>query len=214
MDWIPRPANVVNPLPNVPCLSWDQDYDHGEWRTYPQKRGYHDRTAAQWAELFANPPDGFDAFIERWLFWAYLENIPGIGKLFVKDHTEYSAGRYCIRLKPVMLRMISAIEDGNVSGPIPIPDQDCEHAASSVLYSGTLFISEPPTTLWKISLFEFWYWHHNLFEDPRSTALRMTTEAVQNLLGTMVVLPALCEFTSQATFFGTTAVHTRQNVWL
>ncbi|KIN08352.1 hypothetical protein OIDMADRAFT_16596, partial [Oidiodendron maius Zn] len=70
MDWIPRPLHVALPFEEVPCLN-TQGYDHGEWKSYPERQGFHARTFNQWTDFFSaeNLPHGFDAFVERWLFW-------------------------------------------------------------------------------------------------------------------------------------------------
>ncbi|KAK5948668.1 hypothetical protein OHC33_010271 [Knufia fluminis] len=46
-----------------------------------------------------DPPPGFEAFLERWLFWGSLENILKVGYLKVKDYRQPDGnGGYCIRI--------------------------------------------------------------------------------------------------------------------
>ncbi|KAK5943200.1 hypothetical protein PMZ80_004206 [Knufia obscura] len=74
MDWIPRPAKTVRKLPEVPCLS-EEDYDHEEWQSYPERQGYQPRSAEAWINFFQKTTAAFSAFVERWLFWGALEHI-------------------------------------------------------------------------------------------------------------------------------------------
>ena len=51
MDWLPKPAKVHHPLPDVPCLT-ETGYDHDpDWLGYPERQGWHPRSGLAWLFL-------------------------------------------------------------------------------------------------------------------------------------------------------------------
>ena len=101
MDWLPRPLHVshANKLPKVPCLT-TEDYDHGDWKTYPERQGFGSRSCEDWLLVFDTPTSDFQAFLERWLFWAPLEYILNSGPLRYRDFTRQIKGRLFMHLAP------------------------------------------------------------------------------------------------------------------
>ena len=103
MDWLPSPLHIADPLPEVPCLS-DIDYDHdSDWENYPQRQNYEPRTLPEWQNFFQDLPAGFEAFIERWLFWGVLEHTLGGISLSVNDYSCVANGRRVIRISKAFL---------------------------------------------------------------------------------------------------------------
>lgn len=110
MNWIPKSAQVANPFPDVVSITTD-DYDHNtDWCGYPERQGYKPRNYRQWLSFFQDPPSGFDAFLERWLFWGALERSLNIGHLEKKNFLRVRHGRPVIRLKKA-LRVLSAEDE-------------------------------------------------------------------------------------------------------
>lgn len=111
MDWLPRPSEVVNPLPEVPCLSPDHAYDHhhgpGEWEGYPERQGYGSRSVLHWMQLFQWPTTQLMPFIERWLFWAPLEAML-LGQAFLPSNftQPHADGHHTMRLKTLSERLL------------------------------------------------------------------------------------------------------------
>lgn len=48
MDWLPELYDTGVALPDVPCLNPRTGFDHGDFKTYPERQGFHDRSARQW----------------------------------------------------------------------------------------------------------------------------------------------------------------------
>ena len=103
MDWIPKPANAVHRLPSVRCLNPDgPGYDHNpDWNDYPARQGYAPKHWVEWVNFFAQPPSGFDAFLERWLFWGQIERTLNIGNI---DPREYTSPMGNIRISAALRR--------------------------------------------------------------------------------------------------------------
>jgi len=73
MDHLPLPQNPMD-LIKVPLLS-TIDYDGGDVGTYPERQGWGSRTVMEWQYLFERPPPEFAAFLQRWLYFGFLETI-------------------------------------------------------------------------------------------------------------------------------------------
>ncbi|KAF3904645.1 hypothetical protein ABW21_db0206422 [Orbilia brochopaga] len=71
MDIQPRPLNPLYPVIEVPILS-TEEYDCGDFTTYPDRQGWTERSGTDWTAIFKNPPVEFIAFLERWLFFGSL----------------------------------------------------------------------------------------------------------------------------------------------
>ncbi|KAJ6258805.1 hypothetical protein Dda_6859 [Drechslerella dactyloides] len=71
MDIQPRPLEPLFPHIEVPILS-TEEYDCGDFNTYPERQGWHERSGTEWIAIFKNPPVEFVAFLERWLFFGSL----------------------------------------------------------------------------------------------------------------------------------------------
>ncbi|KAK6338122.1 hypothetical protein TWF696_001593 [Orbilia brochopaga] len=76
MDIAPRPLNPLHPPIEVPILS-DEEYDCGDFNTYPDRQGWTERSGTEWTAIFRNPPVEFIAFLERWLFYGGLHIVFG-----------------------------------------------------------------------------------------------------------------------------------------
>lgn len=51
------------------------DYQGNDFYTYPEKERWGSRSAKEWDSIFANPPQGFQAFLQRWLFFGVLAEV-------------------------------------------------------------------------------------------------------------------------------------------
>lgn len=80
-------------------------FDHGEWKTYPERQDYYDRSVLQCVDPFQEFPTDFETFLERWLFWAALEKILQQGPLHSSLLSErLGPGRYVIRISEAVYR--------------------------------------------------------------------------------------------------------------
>lgn len=62
------------------------------------------RSVSQWKEFFDNVPEGFPAFLERWLFWGSLEHILDLGPLEPRDHVLTKNNTQVIRIANTVQR--------------------------------------------------------------------------------------------------------------
>ncbi|KAF8252204.1 hypothetical protein K440DRAFT_391389 [Wilcoxina mikolae CBS 423.85] len=67
MDHLPLPHNPTHVV-EVPCLS-AEDYDGGDFNTFPDRHGWGPRTWREWKVIFKNPLKEFLAFLQTWLFF-------------------------------------------------------------------------------------------------------------------------------------------------
>ncbi|KAF2135514.1 uncharacterized protein K452DRAFT_363126 [Aplosporella prunicola CBS 121167] len=75
MDHIPKPAHPVRERLKVPLLSL-QNYDgYGDIMNYPESQDWTPRPYREWMRLFQNPPEHFQAFIQRWLYFGTLQTV-------------------------------------------------------------------------------------------------------------------------------------------
>ncbi|KAF2500699.1 hypothetical protein BU16DRAFT_614420 [Lophium mytilinum] len=79
MDYLPLPRGIETPFFEVPYLEdQEREYDGLDFFSYPERRGYKHRTIFEWADkIFKNPPAYFQAFLQTWLFWGYLDTVLG-----------------------------------------------------------------------------------------------------------------------------------------
>ena len=74
MQHIPLPQNPTIGYIDVPCLT-DQEYDGGDFETFPARQGYPDRTALDWKKLFDGPSEEFVAFLQLWQYFGSLSSV-------------------------------------------------------------------------------------------------------------------------------------------
>ncbi|KFY15519.1 hypothetical protein V492_01942 [Pseudogymnoascus sp. VKM F-4246] len=92
MDHLLLPRNPISEPMKVPILSLE-NYDHGDFNTYPERQGWGTRTVAEWKLIFQTPPPELAAFLQRWLYFGLLEFISNtkidIASSFVsQDHNQ------------------------------------------------------------------------------------------------------------------------------
>lgn len=174
MDWLPRPNVVDHPLPDVVCLSKDEDYDHQDWATYPQRQRWKDRVVSAWIAFFQAPPADFLPFLERWLFWAPLEQILNVGDLSAIEHVADIDGRACITVKAALDQLIS------IHTLRPNLEGYGMHKAFYIQYN-PVQLKELPHSWKHLSLSEFCITHPYLFSDPRSQPLVWATELLHDI---------------------------------
>ncbi|KAH5524331.1 hypothetical protein HBI24_056980 [Parastagonospora nodorum] len=95
MDHIPLPKNPTWGRIDIPCITED-DYDGGNYETYPARQGYVDRTLHEWADFFLAPPVGYDSFMQRWRYFGFVASvlrIPGVSRPKLEDLTRRSPGK-------------------------------------------------------------------------------------------------------------------------
>lgn len=66
-----RPKSI-----KVPLLTTDE-YDHGDFETYPERQEWGLRATKDWDDLFKEPKPEFLAFLQRWLFFGLLDRVFG-----------------------------------------------------------------------------------------------------------------------------------------
>ena len=74
MQHIPLPHNPTIGYIGVPCLP-DQEYDGGDFETFPARQGYPDSTISEWKTLFDDPTADFVAFLQLWQYFGYIGSI-------------------------------------------------------------------------------------------------------------------------------------------
>lgn len=71
MDCLPIPLNPLHPPLEVPATNLE-NYDGGDFHTYPERQGWGERSAREWNEIFRSPSPVFVAFLERWLLFGMI----------------------------------------------------------------------------------------------------------------------------------------------
>lgn len=72
MEFLSRPRDPICDGFEVPCLS-TEPYDGGEFKAFPQRRGWGPRPNWEWHIIFDNPSERFRGFIQTWLFFGPME---------------------------------------------------------------------------------------------------------------------------------------------
>jgi hypothetical protein len=99
MDHLILPSNPLHPPMEIPILSAEK-YDGGDFLTYPDREGWGPRTVANWHAIFQRPSRAFVAFLERWLFFGFIEMALG-ERIVMSDFIRYvgNPGRPVITTK-------------------------------------------------------------------------------------------------------------------
>ncbi|KAI1632878.1 hypothetical protein F4809DRAFT_61187 [Biscogniauxia mediterranea] len=71
MDHLILPQNPRHPVFKIAMLS-AEEYDGGDFHTYPDRQGWSKRTADEWFNIFRTPEPSFVAFLERWLLFGLM----------------------------------------------------------------------------------------------------------------------------------------------
>ncbi|RAK96211.1 uncharacterized protein BO80DRAFT_438823 [Aspergillus ibericus CBS 121593] len=71
MDHILLPRGPVGFRFEVPVLS-TQNYDGGDFFTYPNRQGWGPRRVCEWQAIFEAPSIEFKAFLQRWLYFGLI----------------------------------------------------------------------------------------------------------------------------------------------
>ncbi|KAI1494849.1 hypothetical protein F5X96DRAFT_665299 [Biscogniauxia mediterranea] len=71
MDHLFLPQNPRHPVFKIAMLS-AEEYEGGNFYTYPDRQGWDKRTADEWFNIFRTPEPSFVAFLERWLLFGLL----------------------------------------------------------------------------------------------------------------------------------------------
>jgi Heterokaryon incompatibility protein (HET) len=76
MDHLSLPLKPLHPPLEVRMLDIE-NYDGGDFTTYPERQGWGTRTHAEWQKVFNRPPRAFIAFLERWLLFGFMDTFFG-----------------------------------------------------------------------------------------------------------------------------------------
>ena len=105
MDLLPTPENSKYERLQLPYRG-EEDYDHGEWKTYLQRQGYEPLTIKQYRSLINDQDQRFCNTLHTWLFWGYLEELFQV-PLIVTDYVEVFGDGEIIDLKRLMDELVT-----------------------------------------------------------------------------------------------------------
>lgn len=71
MDHLILPLYPTQSPMEVPVSSLE-DYDSGDFHTYPQRQGWGARAVGKWHAVFRRPPRAFVEFLERWFYFGFM----------------------------------------------------------------------------------------------------------------------------------------------
>ncbi|MCJ1385016.1 hypothetical protein MMC17_008134 [Xylographa soralifera] len=74
MSYLPQPLRPIHQAIQIP-IEAVEDYDGGPLSSYPERKGWHNKTVFEWISIFLAPPKPFRAFLETWLFLGVLQQV-------------------------------------------------------------------------------------------------------------------------------------------
>ena len=110
MDHLPLPHEPTAPLPRVPYVCVDQQYDGGDFLTYPNRAGWPQVLPAEgfmpfWSLEYRNPSDDreLEKFLQAWIFFGLLHRTLAPHGLFAaSDYIETDRDGEFIHTKGLM----------------------------------------------------------------------------------------------------------------
>ncbi|KAF2116950.1 hypothetical protein BDV96DRAFT_598778 [Lophiotrema nucula] len=123
MDHLVWPKDRKWPIPEVPCLTQSYEYDGGTWKEFPERMGWHPRSAEEWNLIFQQPTADLIAFLGCWRYFAYL------GSIFLQDmDKEYLTcninGVLHLDTAAIVTIINEAVERSSILDEFPTADHD------------------------------------------------------------------------------------------
>ncbi|KAI5917645.1 hypothetical protein F4810DRAFT_726824 [Camillea tinctor] len=189
MDHLILPESPRQPVfrKKIALLS-AEEYDEGDFSTYPDRQGWGKRPVAEWLNIFRASPLSFASFLERWLLFGTVSTFYSIHQVkakssgFIGFTNSVDGAKRPIITTCHFASVLQYIKDG-------IEPKDVEMRRFTDLLSGGILhvnLSHPVVDTDEAimydtqerSLHEFIRWHKKSYRDPRRPGIVMATSII------------------------------------